>query len=234
MKFEEKLAIGWCDNGMVDSLFVDGLVDVLSCLPKLNIQFGGTFHSIGSLISVQRQELIEAWYETDADWLLWIDSDVVVTEDIVKKMWDAADKEKYPVICGVYFISTSPNLPLMNSFPCIIKANEDGELHYVHPLPHDQLIEIDAAGMGLTLMHRSVIDKIKHIYDGIYFDTVLSKTGNGKGEDVSFFKKLKEQKIPVYAHTGCVAQHIKRFVFDQNYYNLWWTAKTYQENNKEQ
>jgi GT2 family glycosyltransferase len=233
MKNKETMAIGWCDNGMVDSLFVDGLIEVLSCLPKLNIQSGGTFHSIGNQISVQRQEIVDAWYKSDADWLLWVDSDVVVTQDIVKKLWESADKEKSPVVCGIYFVSTSPNMPLMNSLPCILRINENEQFEYIHPLPEDQIIPIDAAGMGLTLMHKSVIDKIKDIYDGIYFDTSLSKTG-GKGEDISFFIKLKEQGIPVYAHTGCLAQHIKRFVFDHNYYNLWWNIAMQQSNNMEQ
>ena len=39
-----------------------------------------------------------------------------------------------------------------------------------------------------------------------------------------FFRKLKKAGIKIYAHTGAVVQHMKRFSFDVNYYNVYWDA----------
>lgn len=218
---KEKLSIAWCDNGSVDSLFMDGILTVLMSLPNINIELGGLHHLIGNQIAKQRQQLVEEWYKSEIDWLLWVDSDVVITPEILDLLWRSADKDNKPVVSGVYFVSPNPNHTLMIPVPCIFKMSEDAKHNEpIHPMPENTLIKIDVAGLGLTLMHRSVITKIKDKYNGVYFDIGLGE--DNRGEDVSFFLKLKEQNIPVYAHTGAIAQHIKRFVFDQNYYATWW------------
>jgi hypothetical protein len=37
------------------------------------------------------------------------------------------------------------------------------------------------------------------------------------GEDINFFKKIKNAQIPVYAHTGAMVRHIKRFALSFDY-----------------
>lgn len=218
---KEQLTIAWCDNGTVDSLFMDGVISVILALPKLGIELGSLQHLIGNQIAKQRQQLVQDWYKTEIDWLLWVDSDVAITPEIVEKLWNTADKDTKPVVSGVYFISPNPNTPLMIPVPCIFKM--DGKYNTpIHPMPENAVIKIDVAGLGLTLMHRSAITKIKDKYNGVYFDIGLGD--DNRGEDVSFFLKLKEQGVPVYAHTGAIAGHIKRFVFDENYYAVWWNA----------
>ena len=44
------------------------------------------------------------------------------------------------------------------------------------------------------------------------------------GEDIVFFRKLKEAGVPVHAHTGAIAKHMKRFAYDENFYALYWQA----------
>jgi len=88
--------------------------------------------------------------------------------------------------------------------------------------------------MGLVLMHCSIKDKLKSSYpDEVYFDTII-KGVNQAGEDISFFNKLKEINVPVYAHTGVIAKHMKTVMIDENYYALWWNTVGSQisENNK--
>lgn len=216
---KDTLSIVWCDNGTVDSLFMGGIINVLLNLPKMGIQLGSVKNIIGNLIHKQRQQIVDDWMRTDGDWLLWVDSDVVINPDIVKKLWETANKVTHPVVCGIYFVSPNPNQPLMTPYPCVF--TDDGVVNTpIHPLPENQVIKIDTAGLGLCLMHRSVLEKLKDPYEGIYFDVSIGKVN--KSEDVSFFRKLKEQGIPVYAHTGVLAPHIKRFSFDADYYKLWW------------
>jgi predicted GNAT family acetyltransferase len=46
------------------------------------------------------------------------------------------------------------------------------------------------------------------------------------GEDIVFFRKLKEAGIPLYAHTGALVRHMKRFSLDADYYSLYWSWQT--------
>lgn len=218
MKSKGSLGIAWCDNGSVDTLFMAG---ILSTIGQLNgIPFGGFLNAVGNQIHKQRQEVIDNWKRSGIDWLLWVDSDIVLTPDILHLLYQTADTKERPVMSGVYFISPNPNQSLMAPVPCIFTDNENNNKS-IHPLPENQIIKIDVAGMGLVMMHKSILPKLKEHYpDGVYFDVGLGE--NHKSEDVSFFRKLKEIGVPVYAHTGAIAKHIKRFVFDEQYYKLWW------------
>jgi hypothetical protein len=57
-------------------------------------------------------------------WALWVDSDIVLTQEILKTLWDAADKVARPIMCGVYFISKQMEGSLMQPMPCIFNETE--------------------------------------------------------------------------------------------------------------
>lgn len=220
------LTIGWCDPGTVDSLFVSGLMSVILSLPERNIKLEGLTHIIGSYIYQQRQDLLDGWIESGGDWLLWVDSDIVLSPEAFDKVWEAADEETRPIVSGICMVSMNPNTPLMMPNPCIYRSSKlPHTFDPVHPLPPEQVIQIDAAGFGFLLMHKSIIPKLKEKYtNGILFDVFFDESRNHIGEDISFSLKCKEVGIPMYAHTGAFAPHIKRFVMDINYYNAWWST----------
>ena len=90
----ETLSIGWCDNGMSDGKFTEGLVYtiIMGQDPK-NIQVHNAIRVQGNQIGRQRQSLFDLWADSvKTDWLLWVDSDIVITQDVLKKLWDTADK----------------------------------------------------------------------------------------------------------------------------------------------
>ena len=93
-------------------------------------------------------------------------------------------------------------------------------------MPENQVIKIDSSGMGFVLMHRSIILPLRKKFpDQSIF---AEQNGIGKdfvGEDISFFRKVKEAGIPVYAHTGAIAKHVKRFPLDANYYSAYWNSQ---------
>jgi hypothetical protein len=92
-------------------------------------------------------------------------------------------------------------------------------------MPKNQLIQIGAAGMGFVLMHRSVVERIREV---IPEAPLFSDIGHGKnflGEDIYFFALCDKADIPVFAHTGATAPHMKRFSFDEHYYNAFMGAQ---------
>ena len=50
------------------------------------------------------------------------------------------------------------------------------------------------------------------------------------GEDISFFRKCKNINIPLYAHTGAIAKHVKKMAWDADYYGLLWNSLNTEEN----
>jgi len=223
---KETLSIVWCDNGTTDGKFTEGLVYSIITASGNGVPINNAIRVQGNQIARQRQAAIEMWAKVGTDWALWVDSDIVLTKEHLKTLWDTADKIARPIVCGVYFISKEMENSLMKPFPCVF--NETGneyEIQYLHPLPLNQIVKIDNAGMGLVLMHKSVLTKLNEKFpDNFLFGENNEKGEKFIGEDISFFRKVKAAGIPVHVHTGVTAQHIKRFSVDIAYYNLYWAA----------
>lgn len=221
---KKTLAIALCDNGHVDSKFLDGILSIIVYMNSVDskVVFDGLMHVTGSQIAQQRQTAIESWYKNaQSDMLLWLDSDVVINQEVFKKLIDSIDETDRPIVSGVYFISPNQYETMADPYPAIF--TDDGNKNTsIHPLPVNQLIKIDAAGFGFLLMHRSAVKKLIESEDSL-FDVTFGKIN--LGEDISFFRKAKKNGIPVYAHTGALAGHMKRFNLDINYYKNRWINK---------
>lgn len=224
-KAQESLVVSWCDTGFTDSLFTSSLSSLLLYITHNIKDIGavGINQTIGNQIARQRGDAIRNFEQMDCEWMLWVDSDIVINHQAFDLLWQNRDAEKRPVVSGVYFISYEMNNTLPMPLPCIYKKKDNTFGNEVlHPLPENQLIPIDVAGLGFTLMHKSVAIKLREAYEETTFEITIGD--RHISEDVSFFYKLKELGIPVHAHTGALVQHIKRFSFDENYYNLWWNV----------
>lgn len=228
---KETLSIIWCDNGTTDGKFTEGLVYTLIHAPTVGVPVNNAIRVQGNQIARQRQAAIEMWERVDTDWALWVDSDIVLTQDILKMLWNTADKIARPIVSGVYFISKNMEGSLMQPMPVLF--NETGneyEVRHLHPLPKNQIVKIDNAGMGLVLMHKSVLKSLNEKFPGEFWFGENNERGEKFiGEDIAFFRKVKAAGIPVHAHTGALVKHMKRFSFDDAYYNLFWAAVEHTE-----
>jgi hypothetical protein len=208
---------------MVDGKFMQGVTDVLL---KSGIKFESTLRSQGNQIARQREKVINYWYDQNkADWLLWVDSDVVISPEGFLKLWNQKDKDERPIMTGVYFTTDNPEEPLMVPMPTIFNfivgdGDEGGfGLTRVHPLPKDKLIQVSAAGMGYVLMHRSVVDRIRKELPDAQFFMEMGRGAKFIGEDIYFFALCEKAGVPLWCDTSVTAPHMKRFSFDEHYYN---------------
>jgi hypothetical protein len=224
---KETIAFAFCDTGTVDARFMDGILSTIFWAKENKINLYSSIRIGGNQIGRQRQNLFDAWADLHTqDWLLWIDSDIVLTPEAFKLVWDAADKDIRPVVSGLYFGTKEMERPLPMPMPILYMEGKNKNQLEVVILPEkDGIIEIDAAGFGFVLMHRSIISKIREANSE--YSLFAEEEGVGDkfiSEDITFFRKLKKTGIKVYAHTGAKVQHIKRFVIDNHYYNVYWNA----------
>jgi hypothetical protein len=223
---KETLTIGWCDNGTTDGKFTEGLVFTLVSAQANNIPVTSTIRISGNQIARQRQNLFDRWAdEVKTDWLLWIDSDIVLTYESLLKILHTADKDTRKIVSGVYFISTEPETGLMKPLPCVYNLSENKEEIQHIDLPTDKIIEADCAGFGFVLMHKSIIDPLRQINKNNFLFAELTSKKNFIGEDIAFFVNVKNAGIQLYVHTGILLDHIKRFNFNAEYHNFYWNNK---------
>jgi hypothetical protein len=217
---EETLTIAWCDNGMVDGKFMQGVTDVML---HSGVKVATTLRSQGNQIGRQRETIVKAWYEQNkSDWILWVDSDVVISPDVFMKLWDKRDAVEKPLLTGVYFTTDTPEEPLMvpspTVFEFVVNGNEVG-IKRLHPLPKDKFMQVGAAGMGFVLMHRNVITRILEVEPNTPIFTEVGVNKSFVGEDIFFFALCNKANIPVWCDTSALVPHMKRFSFDVNYYD---------------
>jgi hypothetical protein len=223
----ETLSIGWCDNGMVDGKFTEGLMYTTITAPTRKLAVNNAIRVQGNQIGRQRQALLDMWYDqVKTDWLLWVDSDIVLTLDVLEMLWKTADKIARPVVSGVYFISKQMESSLMQPMPALFnETGDEFQIRYLHPLPASEVVEVDNAGLGLTMMHRSVVPLLRQKFPNESMFAEIENLGDKfVGEDIVFFRKLKAAGVKVHAHTGARVKHMKRFAYDDNYYALYWQA----------
>jgi hypothetical protein len=223
----ETITVGWCDNGMVEGRFMSGITNTILESKKYGINIENTIRVNGNQIARQRQSLWDFWSnEVKSEWLLWVDSDIILTVPILKLLWDTANKDTKPVVSGLYFVSNQNEQSLMEPVPAIY--NETGDpfrTQVILPYPENQVIPVDIAGFGLMLMHRSIIEPVNAAAgDTSVFGENQQAKDKFISEDVSFCRNLKKAGIQLYAHTGAHVQHMKTFSFDVNYYNVYWNG----------
>lgn len=225
---KDTVTIGWCDNGTTDGKFTEGLMTAALAGPANGVPIASSIRVQGNQIGRQRQVLWDYWADNlKTDWLLWVDSDIVLTIDVLQKLWKTADKINRPVVSGVYFISKENEGSLMKPYPVLFNNVSEYQIQYVHPLPNNEVIQVDCAGFGLVLMHKSIVPKMRqaHLNQSMFLETAGAVDDQFIGEDIIFFRKMKEAGIPLHAHTGALVKHIKRFSLDADYYTMYWTME---------
>ena len=214
--------LAWCDNGTTDGKFTEGIAYTLITRP---IPIASAMRVQGNQIGRQRQNALEHWYDkTDFDWVLWVDSDIQLTDAALKLVWESADPIDRPVVTGTYFISKENERSLMAPYPAVFNWVEEDEfkIAYVHPLPVNALIKVGTAGFGFVLMHRNAVAQMRKVHGAT---TYFNETGVGEefvSEDINFFRLMAKAGVPLYTHTGALVKHMKRFALDIEYYKFFW------------
>lgn len=181
----------------------------------------GVLRVEGGLLSRQRNEIVKHFLdETSTEWLLMIDSDEQMPVAAFDKLVASAHAVERPVVAGLYF-GTWPGNLIPQPVPHLYRAADDGvSVVPVSDYPRDQLIEIDAAGTGCILVHRSVLDAIREQAtehegrDWCWFRD-LPLAGLWLGEDLYFCRRIRALGFKIHAHTGAVLQHRRRYWLDQ-------------------
>jgi hypothetical protein len=219
----ETICLVWCDPGTVDALFTVTAVTAFARAEEVGYPLVDFLRAFGNQIGKQRQQIMDTWYDTtNHDWMLWIDSDIVATPEDIKMLWDAADKDIAPIVTGIYFISQEPEKSMMKPMPAIFTEADDGLLKHETNLTGG-IEPIDVAGMGFVLIHRSVVTRLRKAFPGVSVFIEEKEAGKRfQGEDVKFFRHVKKAGIPVFAHTGVFVKHMKRFVYDVDFYRFFW------------
>jgi hypothetical protein len=191
-------------------------------------------------LSHARNTAAAAFLSSDADWLIWIDSDMGFEQDAVEKLLAVADPETAPIVGGLCFIEgdyghdfrgglRSSLAPTLYDWAWIEpKSGMPGAYKLITRTdwPAGEVTRVGATGCGMLLTHRSVYEKIsvwlmeQGAPSHIWFDRIPGPDGELCGEDISFCLRAHQVDIPVVVHTGVTTTHQKTAWYGENDYKV--------------
>lgn len=170
-----------------------------------------------ALLAEARNGCVRQFLEYDgADWLMFIDSDMVWDHDALDRLFAHADAETAPIVgglcCGLDEVA--------GWFPTTYKfgRTEDGTPAIARVRPESRgLVRVDATGSAFILIHRSVLQKMadKAAAGTPGFNPVypwFQETNLASipvGEDVTFCMRAAGIKAPIYVDCDTEIGHVK-------------------------
>lgn len=162
--------------GVVQSFYVWN--DTLKEKHHLTIYFKGQ-----GWIDRMRENLAYGALEDGMDFILWLDADMTFSPSIIQQMMRIFEGyENVDAVTGLYTWKIPPFQPH------VYTEFAEGKFTPAVGFPVDKSFEVESAGFGCLMMKTSLIRKLERPW----FKFIYGKCG----EDMFFFKKLKEQKIP--------------------------------------
>lgn len=225
MKSAHKVSIGSCDPGIVNGAFAYRLIQLAQARSS---RLGPFVRVKGSgLLSKQRNRVVKQFLDgTKSDWLLLIDSDEQLTLEAFDKLLETAHDKERPVVAGLVFAGFGiEGAPYPKPVPAIFQDVPEGFLP-LYKYDKDSVFEIDAAGTGCLLIHRSVLEKMRETADKNqgtdwcwFWDGPVN--GNWIGEDLLFCRRIRALGFPIYVNTGAILPHQKSYWLDERHHQLW-------------
>jgi hypothetical protein len=224
MKTKDKVVIGMVNDGSINANLV---VDLLQIRGKRSDKFDSFIQvsNIG-LLTRSRNLLVKTFLDqTDAAWLLMMDSDERLELDTWDKLINGAHDKDRPVLSALVFAAFFDDDVSLRPIPTIYRDLPGSGLQAMDDYPIDQIIKVDAVGTGCLLIHRSILLELQEKStenqgkDWSWFvDGAIA--GRWFGEDLLFCKRLASLNIPIHAHTGAICAHNKTFWLDQRHHKI--------------
>jgi hypothetical protein len=154
-----------------------------------------TFLVSCSILNESRNRLVAEAINWEADYMLWLDADHVFPRDALVRLLS----HNLPVVGCNYARRFSPTAPTASVL------NAEGKVELIYS-PKEGVGEVAHMGLGLCLMDMRTFTALDAFYKGNFwplFRTDPAEDGiRFIGEDVFFFKKIREAGIPIHCDHG--------------------------------
>lgn len=205
---EKKILIAVPCMDMVSARFAQCLTTMRK-VGKCTVSF-----LIGSLVYDSRNKLAALALDMEADYILWLDSDMVFDADTLERMMDVLDEHpEIDVLSGLYFRRGHPFTPVLFSK---LEPKEDGTLEHegVEAVP-DELFEVAGCGFGCVLMRTDMLLDIAAKEGGGVWFTPLATAG----EDTAFCIRARENGYKIFCDPSITLGHMAYTPVTKDFYH---------------
>ena len=179
----------------------------LTTMTKVGDKCTVSFH-VGSLISDAREKLALLAVSSEADYVLWLDSDMIFPSDTMERLM--THMKDHDIVTGLYFRRRPPFSPVifkhlhLDGVACSFEDYDD--------YPEDSLFEVEGIGFGCVLMKTDVLMDMF-----AKFETCFSMLGRN-GEDVSFSLRARELGYKIMCDSSIKCGHVSYTTVNEDFF----------------
>jgi len=164
----------------------------------------------GLYVQENRNKLVKALLSEGADWLLQLDGDESFQPYLLRQLMQTADAEVKPIVVGLYSnLGGTDAMGGTQVINCIYAEAEDGRYRAVDPPETLQPFEVDAAGTGVMLCHRSVFEAMEYPWFWVDLFEHSDGTRQMMNEDLGFCRAARCAGFPIWCNPQAEAAHWK-------------------------
>lgn len=164
----------------------------------------------GSLIYTSRNSLATMAIQMDADYVFWLDSDMVFQPDTLVRMMDTVQKHDVDMLTGLYFRRVPPYSPvLFDKLEMRTKTVLDWSEFKTIP---EDLFEVGGCGFGCVLVNTEVLISVQGKHGNMF-----APMGNN-GEDIAFCIRARDCGYKIICDPSIICGHVGYSVVDDQFF----------------
>ena len=161
-----------------------------------------------SLIYQARTALCKMAMDAGADYVLWLDSDVVFQPDLMERLME--DIQGRDMVTAVYHARKAPFRPVIWKTIRTGLMPTDAQVEQYDDYPTDGLFEIEGCGFGAVLMKTGVIRDVAETFHQTFAPVT------GLGEDLSFCVRARSCGYKIWCDPALQIGHKGAMIINQD------------------
>lgn len=178
----------------------------------LEIKFG---IETGSLVYNARNNLARQAVKAEADWVLWLDSDMVFDPDLLDKMLAVCVENDIDFLTALCFRRKPPYTPCLFERLDVRKDGKGASYTALLSVPEGRF-RVEGCGLAGVLMSTDVLISVAAKFNGAMFDPMY-----GFGEDVAFCWRARQCGYDIWCDSSIEMGHVGQCVVTRGYFEAY-------------
>lgn len=167
----------------------------------------------GALVYNARNELARQAIKAEADWVLWIDSDMAFAPDLLQRMLKVCTENDIDFLTALCFRRKPPYTPCL--FDRLEKVDKGASYTTLMSVPEGRF-QVGGCGFAGVLLSMDVLLSVAARFNGRMFDPI-----DGFGEDVAFCWRARQCGYDIWCDSEIEMGHVGQFVVTRSVFEAY-------------
>ena len=166
---------------------------------------------VGSLVYNARNNLARQAIKSEADFVLWLDSDMVFSPDLLQRILTVCTENDIDFLTGLCFRRKPPYTPCL--FDRLEKTDKGASYTAILSVP-DGRFKVGGCGFAGVLMSMDVLLSVAAKFNGRMFDPLP-----GFGEDVAFCWRARQCGYEIWCDSDIELGHVGNCIVTKAFFD---------------